>query len=150
MNSTLPVSTKISSAFSRALCRLSDILHAGVKTALNCAKLRIADAMEAFQKEKSWQAARRAARPETSAPEVKMLAGIAIDPDSGNCFFLQEGVNLFGKDFLRVDQARAEGSLLNQTAFSNDMVVIGGIPCVLKLFPPDRFSKRTVTSGEMR
>lgn len=112
-------------------------------------KVRLEESKRAFACELAWQTARRQMTVKERATQAEVLAGVAIDPESGDCLALQEGLNVFGNECLRVEQSCAT-SMGGQsvTLWSGDRVKIGNRSYVLKLFSSPQFSRRaTVKEG---
>jgi hypothetical protein len=113
--------------------------------------LRFTKAKGAFGAEMAWQQARRTPATDSQGKAVTvLLAGLAVDVETGDCLALQEGLNVFEKESIRVEQGRVEGSgtKASQSYFTNDTLSIGQRTYQLKLFSTDRFSRRVQLTGE--
>lgn len=120
--------------------------------------VRLLLAKQAFDDEMVWQKRMRENPTEPLAENVvqQVLAGFAVDYTTGKCTALQLGINLFGPDCLRIEEARADALMStgkSETFFTNDTVVLNGHAYVLKLFPPKRLVTRAIlapTSKELK
>lgn len=108
-------------------------------------------AKQAYASEMAWQlGCRLPAAAQPAEVTTRILAGIAIDTETGSWIALQEGLNFFGAESLRVEQGRAEGSGARaaQSYFTNDTIVLNKKTYVLKLFSNDRFARRLEVKKE--
>lgn len=114
-------------------------------------KIRLEGAAREYQAEMAWQNARRTPAPAARSTQARILAGIAVDLETGEWLGLQEGLNVFGADSVRVEQGRAEGSgaQAGKSYFSNDTLTLAGRPYLLKLFSTARFSTRVEVQPEV-
>jgi hypothetical protein len=113
-------------------------------------KVRFEKACQAYQAEMAWQLARRTPAQAALTTRQTVLAGLVIDLETGNRLLLQEGLNVFGKQSLRVEDGRVEGCGANagRSHYTNDIVALDGRQYVLKLFSGSRFSTRTEVQQE--
>ena len=109
------------------------------------ASLRMEKAKTAHAAEMAWQKARRSPAPAPLTANALVIAGLAVEVETGTCLILQEGLNVFGADTLRIEDGRAEGSgaQAGRSHFTNDTVALEGKTYVLKLFSQARFATRT-------